>query len=147
MIARRSQGEQELCHDLPSSSPSSSSGASRVDSDVEQRQESNDSVSKEDVDLHKDEREKPDPVEEKSNATLDRSRERQDDDDRDNKRQRLSFRSNISLQAATCRSFDILGLRQEWRIGPDERSWSECHTRSSEPGPARRPPRSDGWTV
>ena len=59
-IARHSHGAQETTHNQPSSS-SSSSGAIRADSNVQHRQESNDSVHKQDVDMNNDDKEKQDP--------------------------------------------------------------------------------------
>ena len=56
---------------------------------MQHRQESNDWVNKQDVDMIKDDKEKQDPVEEKGGVTASRNRETEDDD-RDSHRQRLS---------------------------------------------------------
>ena len=59
-IARHSHDAQETTHNQPSSS-SSSSGATRADSNVQHRQEGNDSVHKQDVEKNNDDKEKQDP--------------------------------------------------------------------------------------
>ena len=53
---------------------------------MQHRQESNDSVNKQDADMNKDDREKQDPMEEESKVTVSRNRETQDID---SKMQRL----------------------------------------------------------
>ena len=87
-IARRSTDAQETTCNQPLSS-SSSSGANRVDNNVQHKQESTDGVHEQDADMNNDDKEKLSPTEEKSHVTVSRNRETEDDD-RDSKRQRLS---------------------------------------------------------
>ena len=89
-IARRSTDAQETTSDQPLSPASSSSGASRADSNVQRRQESNDGVHEQDADMNNDDKEKQTPTEERSHVTVSRNGETEDDADRDSKRHRLS---------------------------------------------------------
>ena len=152
--AKHSHDAQETTHDQPSSSSSlSSSGANR-----EHRQQSNDRVHKQYIDMNNDNNKKQDPTGEWREVTVSRNRETNDDDDRDSKRQGRS--SVATHHSKPQHAGDLkcwhhvnggeLSVRELQKARQSEVEYLnkmkvvECLGRSSNTGRAKSPSRSGG---